>query len=151
MYPPVPRTSENSVKKPSEKSQRCSKNGPMGHRSARFGPSVATKFTPKHYSNTFSDGFSAKFAEFTSELKKSLSARSALSKRPATRPKRHRGNVFNPRTRVRSEREGVFQHAEDFCTLRLLAILGCSRPEIATWHTKIVYLGDAPMDAKHRA
>jgi hypothetical protein len=56
----------------------------------------------------------AKFAEFISVLKKSLSARSALSKRPETRPKRHRGDVFNPRTRARSEREGVFQHAVIF-------------------------------------
>ena len=42
----------------SEKSQRCSKNGPTGHRSARFGPGVATKFTPEHYSNTFSESLS---------------------------------------------------------------------------------------------
>src|SRR5687768_16412664 len=38
----------NFAMKLSEKSQRCSKNGPTGHRSARFGPGVATKFTPKH-------------------------------------------------------------------------------------------------------
>ena len=49
----------------SEKSQRCSKNGPTGHRSTRFGPGVATKFTSKHYSNTFSDSFMAKFAACT--------------------------------------------------------------------------------------
>ena len=30
---------------------------PTGHRSARFGPGVASKFTPKHYSNTFSNRF----------------------------------------------------------------------------------------------
>jgi hypothetical protein len=29
-------------------------------------------------------------------LKESLSARSALPKRPETRPKRHRSDVFNP-------------------------------------------------------
>src|SRR5215212_7818845 len=37
------RTSENTYSKLSEKSQRCSKSGPAGHRSARFGPGVPTK------------------------------------------------------------------------------------------------------------
>jgi hypothetical protein len=55
--------SANFAWKLSEKSQRCSKNGPTGHRSARFGPGVATKFTPKHYSNTFSDSFVGVFYE----------------------------------------------------------------------------------------
>jgi hypothetical protein len=55
--------SANFALKLSEKSQRCSKNGPTGHRSARFGPGVATKFTPKHYSNTFSDSFCTEFSE----------------------------------------------------------------------------------------
>ena len=48
---------QNFAWKLSEKSQRCSKYDPTGHRSARFGPGVATKFTRKHYSNTFSDSF----------------------------------------------------------------------------------------------
>jgi uncharacterized membrane-anchored protein len=51
-------------------------------------------------------------------LKESLSARSALPKRPETRQKRHRSDVFNPWTRARRAREGVFQHAERFHALR---------------------------------
>src|SRR5829696_1604479 len=33
---------------------------------------------------------------------------------------------------------------EKFCELRLLGILRSSHPQIATWHTKIRHLGDAP-------
>jgi hypothetical protein len=33
---------------------------------------------------------------------------------------------------------------QEFYELRLLGILRSWLPEIATWHTKIVHLGDAP-------
>ncbi len=58
MHDPASDVRRIPLLKLSEKSQRCSKNGPTGHRSARFGSGVATKFTPKHYSNTFLECFS---------------------------------------------------------------------------------------------
>ena len=63
MHDPASDVRRIPLLKLSEKSQRCSKNGPTGHRSARFGPGVATRFTPKHYSNTFSDSFFTEFYE----------------------------------------------------------------------------------------
>ena len=35
-----------------------------------------------------------------------------------------------------------------FCELRLDGVLGSSPQEIATWHTKIAHLGDAPHTAR---
>ena len=50
----------------------------------------------------------------TRVLKKSLSARSAVQKRPERKPKHYENGMFSPRTGGQTVREGVFQHAGTF-------------------------------------
>jgi len=60
------RTSENSVKKLSEKSLRCPTRGFKGYQSGAVRPVLAPEYRPNTrselYSDPFSDSFKAKFA-----------------------------------------------------------------------------------------
>src|SRR5215213_1949782 len=63
------RTSQNSVRKLSEKSRRCVKRGLPGHRSATIWPVSAPIYRPnpssERCSDPFSDSFKPNFGEFT--------------------------------------------------------------------------------------
>jgi hypothetical protein len=57
------------------------------------------------------------FPEFTSVLKKSIVARSAVQKRFETSPKHYEYGIFSLYSGGREQLEGVFQHAVTFQAL----------------------------------